>query len=59
MGILSNISGERPSASPDSITFDASRYELQGDRDGARVWFLPEGGGVGLTFSPASRIYPQ
>jgi len=48
MGILSTIFGQRPSASPDSITFDVSRYEFQGDRDGARVWFLPEGGGVGL-----------
>ena len=48
MGILSTIFGQRPPASPDSVTFDVSRYEFQGDRDGARVWFLPEGGGVGL-----------
>src|SRR5690242_14909350 len=50
MGILNNIFGQRPSASPDSVSFDASRYEFQGDRGGARVWFLPEGGGVGLYF---------
>jgi hypothetical protein len=50
MGILSTIFGQRPPASPDSVTFDVSRYEFQGDRDGARVWFLPEGGGVGLYF---------
>jgi hypothetical protein len=48
MGILSTIFGQRPSASPDSITFDVSRYEFQGDRDGARVWFLPEGGASGF-----------
>jgi hypothetical protein len=52
MGILDNIFGKRPSASPDSVTFDASRYQFQGDRDGARVWYLPEGGGVGLYFFP-------
>ena len=52
MGILSNIFSKRPSASPDSVTFEASRYQLQGDRDGVRVWFLPEGGGVGLYFFP-------
>src|ERR1051325_9922230 len=50
MGIFSNIFDRRPSASPDSIKFDASRYEFQGDRDGAKVWFLPEGGGIGLYF---------
>ena len=50
MGILRTIFGQRPSASPDSVTFDVSRYEFQGDRDGARVWLLPEGGGVGLYF---------
>jgi hypothetical protein len=58
MGILSNIFGQRPSASPDSVTFDASRYQFQGDRDGARVWFLPEGGGVGLYLFPRSPDLP-
>ena len=58
MGILSNIFGKRPSASPDAVTFDASRYEFQGDRDGARVWFLPEGGGVGLYFFPRKPDLP-
>ena len=52
MGIFSNIFSKRPSASPDSVNFDASRYQFQGDRDGARVWFMPEGGGVGLYFFP-------
>ena len=58
MGFLSTIFGNRPSASPDSVRFDASRYELQGDRGGARVWFLPEGGGVGLYFFPRKPDLP-
>jgi hypothetical protein len=35
-------------ASHDSVTFYTSRYAYQGERDGARIWFLPEGGGFGL-----------
>jgi hypothetical protein len=36
-------------AAASSITFDTSRYEYQGEREGGvRVWFLPEGGGVGI-----------
>jgi hypothetical protein len=58
MGILSNIFGQRPSASPDSVTFDASRYAFQEDRDGGRVWFLSEGGGVGLYFFPRKPDLP-
>ena len=52
MSILSNFFGRRPSPSLDSVKFDGSRYQFQGDRDGARVWFLQEGGGVGLYFFP-------
>lgn len=59
MSILGNFFGQRPSASPDAFTFDASRYEFQGDRDGARVWFLPEGGGVGLYFFPRKPDLPM
>ncbi len=59
IGILSNIFDQRPSASLDSIMFDASRYDLQGDRDGARVWFLPEGGGVRLYFFPRKPDLPE
>lgn len=58
MGIFSNLFGERPSASPDSVQFDASGYQFQGDRDGARVWFLAEGGGVGLYFFPRKPDLP-
>jgi hypothetical protein len=57
MGILGKILG-RASASPDSVTFDASRYAFQGARDGARVWFLPEGDGVGLYFFPRKPDLP-
>jgi hypothetical protein len=59
MSIFSNIFGQRPSASPDSVRFDASRYQFQGDRDGARVWFLQEGGGVGLYFFPRKPDLPM
>jgi hypothetical protein len=58
MGTLRNIFGRRPSASLESVTFDASRYDLQGDRDGARIWFLPGGGGVGLYFFPRKPDLP-
>src|SRR5579862_1036371 len=58
MGFFSNTFGQRPSASPDSVTFDASRYNFLGDRKGARVWFLPEGGGIGLYFFPKQPDLP-
>ena len=59
MAFLNTIFGQRPSPSPDSVSFDASRYQLQGDRDGARVWFLPEGGGVGRYFFPREPDLPK
>ena len=49
MGILRNIFGKHP-ASPDSVTFDVSRYEYQGVRDGAKVWHTPDGDGLGIYF---------
>jgi hypothetical protein len=58
MAFLSDIFRQRPSTSPDSVTFDASRYNFQGDREGARVWFLPEGGGIGLYFFPKQPDLP-
>ena len=59
MGVFSSIFGQRPSPSPDSVKFDASRYQFQGDRDGTRVWFLQEGGGVGLYFFPRKPDLPM
>src|SRR5689334_7184603 len=58
MSFLSTIFGQRPSPSLDSVKFDVSRYDFQGDRDGARVWFLREGGGVGLYFFPRKPDLP-
>jgi hypothetical protein len=49
MGILRNIFGGG-SASPDSVTFDVSRYEYQGVRDGAKVWHTADGYGLGFYF---------
>jgi hypothetical protein len=37
-------------ATPDSVTFDVSRYEYQGVREGIKVWHTPEGDGLGLYF---------
>lgn len=58
MTLLDAIFRRRPPASLNSVTFDASRYRFQGDQDGARVWFLPEGGGVGLYFFPLTPDLP-
>jgi hypothetical protein len=49
MGIFRNIFGGQP-ASPDSVTFDVSRYEFQGVRDGAKVWHTADGDGLGIYF---------
>jgi hypothetical protein len=58
MGIFGKIFGQCPSPSLDSVTFDAALYAFQGDDDGARIWFLPEGGGVGLYFFPCKPDLP-
>lgn len=58
MGFLSSIFGQPPSASLDSVSFDASRYDFQGEKAGSRVWHLPEGGGVGLYFFPSPPDLP-
>lgn len=59
MGILGNIFNKRPSASPDSVSFDVSRYSYQGEQNGTRVWYLPEGGGIGLYFFPQPTPIPN
>jgi len=33
-----------------SVTFDASGFHFQGDRDGARVWHTPAGDGLGVFY---------
>jgi hypothetical protein len=50
MSIFGKLFGQHFSPSLKSITFDDSRYSYQGERNGARIWFLQEGGGVGLYF---------
>jgi hypothetical protein len=59
MSVFKSIFGGNSSASLDSVKFDASRYNFQGDRDGTRVWFLPGGGGVGLYFFPRKPDLPS
>jgi len=46
------------SPSLDSVKFDDTRYSYQGEKGEARVWFLPEGGGLGLYFFPGSPDLP-
>src|SRR6185436_4309139 len=36
----------------DSVAFDTTGYELQADRDGVRVWWTPQGDGLGLFYYP-------
>lgn len=50
MGIIGKFFGARVLPSLNSVTFDVSRYSDQGEKNGMHVWFLPEGGGVGLHF---------
>ena len=45
-------------ASLDSVTFDCVRYRYQGEADGRRTWFTPEGDGVGLFFFPKTPDLP-
>jgi hypothetical protein len=59
MKVLNHLFGQRPSVSPEAVTFDASRYQFQGDRNGARIWFLPDGGGVGLYFFSRKPEWPE
>ncbi len=48
MSLFENVFGSPPSLN--SVEFDASTYAYQGERNGAKVWFLTGGGGVGLYF---------
>ena len=59
MSLLSGIFRRRIPATFDSVTFDVSRYKFQGVLGGARVWFLPEGGGVGIYFFPLKPDLPK
>jgi hypothetical protein len=57
MGIFANILGEQPST--ESVTFDASKYEYQGVRDGAKVWHTADGDGLGIYFFRKTPDIPQ
>ena len=50
MGIFSNLFGKPPGPSPESVTFDVSRFSYQGVRDGAKVWHTAAGDGLGIYF---------
>jgi len=60
MGMLRDIFNRRLPASLDSATFDTSGYDFQGGQeDGARLWWLPESGGVGLYLFPLTPDLPH
>jgi len=48
MNLFGKMFGNKPSL--DSVTFDHADYQYQGERNGAKIWFLAGGGGVGLYF---------
>lgn len=33
-----------------SVTFDASGFDFQGERDGAQTWYTPAGDGLGVFY---------
>ena len=43
---------QKPYATLDSLSFDASRYHYQGDADGKRTWLTPAGDGIGVLYFP-------
>src|SRR4029434_6511308 len=52
MSIFNRFFKRKPKASLDSVSFDVTRYRFGGDDDGQRVWFTPDGDGIGLFFFP-------
>jgi hypothetical protein len=50
MPIFSRKSSGKPQASIESISFDTARYRFKGNANGQRIWFTPDGDGVGILF---------
>jgi hypothetical protein len=49
----------RPSLSLDSLSFETSRYTSRGDMYGTRVWYTPDGDGIGLYYFPRRPDLPE
>ena len=58
MGIFNRIFQRKPSASLDSVSFDTNGYRYDGETDGHRTWFTPDGDGIGLFFFPEAPGLP-
>jgi hypothetical protein len=58
MSIFNRIFKRPQSRSFDSIAFDTKRYRYQGEQDDHRVWFTPDGDGIGLYFFPKQPDLP-
>lgn len=52
MSFLNRIFKRKANPSLDSVSFDTARYRYEGEADGHRTWFTPDGDGIGLFFFP-------
>ena len=52
MGIFDRSFKRKPNASLHSVSFDTTRYRYEGEEDGHRTWFTPDGDGIGVFFFP-------
>ena len=59
MGFFNRIFKHQPNASLDSVSFDVARYRYEGEANGHRVWFTPDGDGIGLFFFPKPPDLPS
>ncbi len=50
MSLFNRIFKRPQKASFDSIIFDTKQYRYQGETGDHRIWFTPEGDGIGLYF---------
>lgn len=48
MSLFNQFFKRGAAVSPDAIQFDAAGYQFQGVVEGAKIWHLAEGGGIGL-----------
>ncbi len=48
-----------PHASIESVSFDTTRYRFNGEANGQRIWYTPDGDGMGLSFFPVPPNLPR
>jgi hypothetical protein len=59
MGFFASLLGPSKPPTADAVNFDDTGYAYQGEKDGQRVWFLPGGGGIGLSFQSVTPRLPK